>query len=92
MNILKNAIHSDATEVTVTTSMGSITIADNGEGIPPESIKKIFEPFYTTKRVGEGSGLGLSVSHDIVSALGGKIEVSSESSKGTTFTIYLPVD
>ncbi len=92
LNIVKNALHSGATEVTVTTSMGSIAITDNGHGIPPESINKIFEPFYTTKRVGEGSGLGLSVSHDIVSALGGKIEVSSQTSKGTTFTILLPVN
>jgi two-component system, NtrC family, sensor kinase len=92
LNILKNAIHSGATEVTAISSMGSIAITDNGEGIPPDAIEKIFEPFYTTKGVGKGTGLGLSVSHDIVSALGGRIEVSSANKGETTFTIHLPVD
>ena len=92
LNILKNAIHSGATEVLAQSSMGSIAITDNGGGVPPEAIKKIFEPFYTTKSVGKGTGLGLSVSHDIVSALGGRIEVSSGNEGGTTFTIHLPVD
>jgi len=92
LNILKNALHSGATSVNVSATKGSITITDNGVGIPRDSITKIFEPFYTTKRHGEGTGLGLSVSHDIVSALGGKIEVSSDTNNGTTFTIYLPVD
>lgn len=67
-----------------------IRIQDNGCGIPPEVVPRIFDPFFTTKDVGQGTGLGLTVSHDIVTAHGGRITVDTELGKGTTFTIRLP--
>lgn len=68
-----------------------VTIADNGPGIPDDQQNRIFDPFFTTKEVGTGTGLGLSISYTIVEKLGGRIMVTSEVGKGTTFTIYLPV-
>ncbi len=68
-----------------------IEISDNGPGIPKEVLQKIFDPFFTTKEVGKGTGLGLSISYSIIEKLGGRIMVASETGKGTTFTIYLPV-
>ena len=69
----------------------SIHIKDNGIGMPQEVKQKIFEPFFTTKPSGQGTGLGLSLSFDIIQAHGGKIEVQSEVEKGTEFIITLPV-
>ena len=66
-----------------------VEISDNGIGIPPKVINKIFEPFYTTKPVGRGTGLGLSISLGIIKKQGGKMDVSSTVGQGTTFTIYL---
>ncbi|MEO5943932.1 MAG: ATP-binding protein [Ferruginibacter sp.] len=54
-------------------------------------LDKIFQPFFTTKPTGQGTGLGLSLSYDIIKAHGGEIKVESKESEGTTFTIYLPV-
>jgi signal transduction histidine kinase len=69
-----------------------IKISNNGPEIPAENLNKIFEPFYTTKDVGQGNGLGLSISYDIiVNKHFGSIEASSEPDKGVTFTITLPV-
>jgi len=68
-----------------------VDITDTGKGIGPENLKKIFDPFFTTKPVGQGTGLGLSVSYEIVKKHGGDIKVQSEVGKGTTFTIMLPV-
>jgi len=67
-----------------------ITVTDNGIGISPENLKKIFSPFFTTKPVGKGTGLGLSVCYGIVDSMGGVMEVSSERGVGTTFTVRLP--
>ncbi len=68
-----------------------ISIKDNGQGIAPEHLNKIFEPFFTTKKVGQGTGLGLSVSYGIIKNFKGKIEVKSELGKGSEFIICLPV-
>jgi PAS domain S-box-containing protein len=68
-----------------------LSFSDNCGGIPPENLDRIFEPFFTTKPSGKGTGLGLCIVKDIVSRAGGKIHVESESGKGTTFLITLPV-
>jgi len=68
-----------------------ITISDNGKGIDKDVIDKIFDPFFSTKSVGEGTGLGLSICHRIVSEHEGTIDVESRAGAGTTFTIRIPV-
>jgi PAS domain S-box-containing protein len=68
-----------------------MTVADTGTGIPQEIIGSIFEPYFTTKDPGEGTGMGLAVVYGIVENYGGRITVQSELNRGTTFTIYLPV-
>ena len=68
-----------------------IEVQDNGAGMPPEVMKKIFDPFFTTKDPGTGTGLGLSVSQNIIQQHGGKLEVSSTVGVGTTFKITLPI-
>lgn len=72
------------------TSGFTLTVADNGEGIPTATLQRVFDPFFTTKEPGKGSGLGLSVVHGLVTKLGGDIAVSSLLGQGTTFTIHLP--
>jgi PAS domain S-box-containing protein len=67
-----------------------VEVADTGVGIPPESLGRVFEPFFTTRPGGSGAGLGLSVSQGIVASLGGEIRVESEVGKGTRFRILLP--
>jgi len=67
-----------------------LSVRDDGEGIPEESLDRIFDPFFTTKDVGEGSGLGLSISYEIVARHGGEIVVESKLGKGTTFSVILP--
>jgi len=72
--------------------MVEISIIDTGCGIPEQNLQRIFDPFFTSKEVGKGTGLGLSVSHGIVQAHGGAIEVESAVGEGSTFRIYLPVE
>jgi CheY-like chemotaxis protein/anti-sigma regulatory factor (Ser/Thr protein kinase) len=67
-----------------------LTVADTGAGIAPEIVDRIFDPYFTTKEVGTGTGLGLSLVHGIVTDLGGAIDVASTAGAGSTFTIYLP--
>ena len=68
-----------------------IELEDTGCGIQPENLDHIFEPFFTTKAVGEGTGLGLAIAYGVVAEHGGRIDVSSEVSRGTTVTVRLPV-
>lgn len=97
MNILINASQAIAEKGTikVKTFLNSqwvcVQISDNGCGISKENIKKLFVPFFSTKPAGQGTGLGLSVSYGIVQDWGGSIHVKSEVSKGSEFTIKLPV-
>jgi signal transduction histidine kinase len=67
-----------------------ISINDNGNGIPVKILDKIFQPFFTTKPTGQGTGLGLSLSYDIVKAHGGELKVETKEGKGSTFTIEIP--
>jgi len=96
-NILDNAMfavegrHTREISVAVSTSTEGIRIAvsDTGSGIDRENLKHIFEPFYTTKDVGQGSGLGLAISHGIAARHRGRIEVITEPDKGSTFILIL---
>ncbi len=77
----------------VTSDLGQtveVAVEDNGPGMPEEIVQRVFDPFFTTKDPGQGTGLGLSVSHRIVEEHGGRIGVSSTLGKGTKFTIELP--
>src|SRR5437660_1231052 len=69
-----------------------VSVSDTGAGIEPEHLKNIFNPFFTTKPVGEGTGLGLSISHGVIVRHGGTVVVASTPARGTTFTITIPVD
>jgi len=93
----KEENHGGACEPTLSASTKSlgdcveIRIRDNGTGIPPEVKEKMFNPFFTTKPAGEGTGLGLSLSHDIiVKQHGGSIEVDTKPGEYTEFRIVLP--
>jgi len=106
LNIINNAFYAvaeaskkmDSTYkpmVTITTTKitekAEIKISDNGTGIPPDVVDKIFQPFFTTKPTGEGTGLGLSLAYEIVKVHGGELKVETKESAGTTFTIQIPV-
>ncbi len=67
-----------------------IRVKDNGVGIPKKALDKIFQPFFTTKPTGQGTGLGLSLSYDIVKAHGGEIRVETKEGEGTTFILKIP--
>jgi len=99
LNLLLNAAEAthgkSERRVVVSTAAGGgyvrLLVADNGEGIAPENLAKIFHPFFTTKPEGKGVGLGLAVSYGIIEAHGGDIEVTSRVGEGTTFTVSLPL-
>lgn len=74
-----------------TTGKILITVKDNGRGIPQNVLEKIFQPFFTTKPSGQGTGLGLSLSYDIIKAHGGEIQVKTVENEGTSFTVILPL-
>ena len=100
VNVISNSIQAikGQGEISITTETVKsddvlflkISIKDTGSGISKEEQKRIFEPFYTTKEVGEGTGLGLSISHSIIKDHGGHIEVRSTLGKGTVIGIFLP--
>jgi two-component system NtrC family sensor kinase len=100
INLIENAVQSmkNGGELTVKACKQEsnngfcFQVIDTGEGIPTDIIPKIFDPFFTTKEVGKGTGLGLSIIYGIIEQHGGKIKVSSEVGKGTTFTCFLPFD
>jgi len=97
MNLLINAGHAIEENGIVIIRTGAndhdvwVEIEDNGSGIPKSKLKQIFDPFYTTKPVGQGTGLGLSLSYGIMKKHNGRIDVKSEEGKGTLFHISLPI-
>jgi two-component system NtrC family sensor kinase len=99
LNLLTNATHAIQKDgkiriATKSAENGSVDIIveDTGCGIPKDHLTKIFDPFFTTKPEGKGTGLGLSICHGIVDKLGGRISVSSEVGKGSTFVVTLPIN
>jgi len=98
MNLLTNAAQAlsgrDAATITIATSGDAngveVKISDNGPGIPPSVLPRIWDPFFTTKDVGEGTGLGLSIVHELVERHGGTIDCATKVGEGTTFTVKLP--
>jgi ligand-binding sensor domain-containing protein/signal transduction histidine kinase len=100
LNLINNAFQAVAdvekAEVIVSSTMLDnsikITVKDNGPGIPDEIKDKIFQPFFTTKPTGSGTGLGLSLSYDIVKAHGGEITVNSSINEGTIFCLSIPIN
>jgi two-component system NtrC family sensor kinase len=104
LNLIVNAAHAieesgkdfSAGRIEVATSADAgrvtVSIGDNGCGIPQENLEKIFDPFFTTKEVGKGTGQGLAIARSIViEKHGGQIEVQSEPGKGTKFLLHLPI-
>jgi signal transduction histidine kinase len=107
LNLITNAFYAvaekrklglDAYEPTVTVSTKKlkdyveVRVSDNGNGIPPGLVDKIFQPFFTTKPTGQGTGLGLSLSYDIVKAHGGELKVTSKEGEGAVFVIQIPAE
>jgi signal transduction histidine kinase len=98
VNLILNALQAmeKRGKLTLVTRPGDfdieIQIKDNGKGISPENLSKIFNPFFTTKPAGQGTGLGLSISYEIIAGHEGDIQVESEPGKGTTFYVRLPID
>ena len=98
MNLMVNASHAMEADGTLTIKTRQeanklkISISDTGCGMPPEVVKKIFNPFFTTKPVGKGTGLGLSLSYTIIAKHHGSIDVESQPGKGTTFVVTLPME
>jgi two-component system, NtrC family, sensor kinase len=99
LNLIINAAHaiegSERSEIRVVTRTGPkghavVEVHDSGRGIAPEALRHIFEPFYSTKTPGMGTGLGLTICHDIVTSLGGSIEVESSEGYGSIFRVLLP--
>jgi two-component system NtrC family sensor kinase len=68
-----------------------LTVMDNGNSIPQKVVDKIFQPFFTTKPTGQGTGLGLSLSYDIIKVHGGEINVNTKEGEFTEFAIQLPI-
>jgi signal transduction histidine kinase len=102
LNLVHNALHAMPTggELHITTDRRrrnqrewlAMSLADTGIGIAPENIERVFEPFFTTRSKDGGTGLGLSVTYGIIADHGGLIDVESQVGKGSTFTVWLPVE
>ena len=107
LNLINNAFYAvsekqkqdlNGYEATVTVATAKrdgrveIRVKDNGNGIPQKIIDKIFQPFFTTKPTGQGTGLGLSLAYDIVKAHGGEMTVETKEGKGSEFVIQLPIE
>lgn len=94
-NLVDNALDAAASHVTVKTSASShevlLAVEDDGSGIPEDQLSRIWEPFYTTKPLGIGTGIGLAISQKIIADLGGRIEVRSKPGL-TVFSVHLPID
>jgi len=67
-----------------------VRVSDNGCGIAPQDLRRVFEPFFSTKTRAGGTGLGLSITYGLVQELGGRLEVESRLGEGTSFTLHLP--
>jgi two-component system NtrC family sensor kinase len=102
LNLVNNAIDAmpEGGRITFGSAVGeaesadsvSLFVADTGSGIAADQLARVFDPFYTTKDPGQGTGLGLSVSYAIIEQHGGRIEVTSDPGQGSRFTVYLPVE
>lgn len=97
VNIASNAVHAMQTRgttlaFTLTTSPRDVvlTVTDDGDGMPPEVLERAIEPFFTTRDVGDGTGMGLAVAHGVVTGLGGTLQIESTVSAGTRVTVSLP--
>jgi signal transduction histidine kinase len=97
VNLVVNAIHAmpDGGQLTIKTGVDqnrvSMAVRDTGRGIPEDIVNKIFLPFFTTKEVDQGTGLGLSVVYGIVNEHGGTVKVDSQPGAGASFEIKLPI-
>jgi signal transduction histidine kinase len=98
-NLLVNALDAVPAEtgrIVVSTRIGPLgrtvflSVADNGPGIPPEHLSQIFDPFFTTKEIGKGTGLGLTVVHELMREMGGAVEVRGD--PGAVFLLNFPVE
>ncbi|MBS0011592.1 MAG: PAS domain S-box protein [Bacteroidales bacterium] len=103
LNIMTNALHAmEEKGGVMTVGLGcsstdnklyaDISVSDTGTGIDPSIIDRIFEPFFTTKDISKGTGMGLAVSHGIITGIGGEINVESNPGKGSVFTLRIPMD
>lgn len=102
LNLIHNALHAMPTggELHMLTDRRhreqrdwlTISLSDTGTGIAPENLQRVFEPFFTTRSKDGGTGLGLSVTYGIITDHGGFIDVESQVGKGSTFTVWLPVE
>jgi two-component system NtrC family sensor kinase len=97
LNLIDNALDAIGQDGKLEISTAStqqeihIHLADNGPGIPPEVMAKIWDPFFTTKEQGKGTGLGLSISQNIIRTLGGTLTAKNREGGGTIFTVTLPI-
>jgi two-component system NtrC family sensor kinase len=97
LNLISNAIDAIGKEGLVAVKSGrsgqelQVRISDNGPGIPDDLQKKVFDPFFSTKEKGKGTGLGLWISYSIIEKMGGAIDLRSKPGEGTTFTVKLPI-